>query len=303
MSGYPIAFIERSTGISRETLRMWERRYGFPMPARDESGDRNYSQQDLERLRSIKRLLDQGYRPGKVVPLAARDLADLDVRPALSEVGGDASREHFLELLREPGGLLAWDWLRRRLSQKSLVSFMIGTLSPLTDAVGNAWATGRLGVHEEHLYTEMVARLLRRALEGLPPGNGPMILLATLPEERHGLGLLMAEALFRSEGARCLSLGVDLPIPEIVLAVARHQADVLALSFSPAYPRRRILPQIEVLRDQLPATCRIWAGGRGTVKFHSRTTVRFCPELADAPALLKALMPEAKLAAPRVGKA
>lgn len=292
-SGYPIAFIERSTGISRETLRMWERRYGFPTPERDGSGDRSYSPTDLERLRLIKRLLDQGHRPGKIVPVSALESllesAERDAGPAAEVTGGAADFEDFLRLLRQPGAGAARNWLHRRMARESLVSFTTGTLASLTDAVGDAWAAGRLCVHEEHLYTEIVTRLLRRAIDGFPPGQEPLIVLSTLPEERHGLGLLMIEALLRSEGARCLNLGVDIPIPEIVLAVERHQADALALSFSLAYPRRRILPQLEALREQLPPACKIWAGGRVTAKLRSRPGVRFCPELVQAPVLLSDL--------------
>lgn len=293
MPTYPIAFIERSTGISRETLRMWERRYGYPAPARDEAGDRQYTQADLERLRRIKRLLDQGYRPGRIVPLAASDLADMETRPgaraAENVAEDDAQTERFLALLREAGGSAARNWLRRRMARQTLAEFVTGTIAPLTLAVGDAWAAGRLNVHEEHLYTELAGRLLRRAIEELPTGAGPLILLATLPEERHGLGLLMAEALLSAQGARCLSLGVDIPIPEIVLAANQHGAGAVALSFSAAYPRRRILPQIEALRAQLPPTCRIWAGGRVTARLRAGAWVRFCPELAQAPALLAEL--------------
>ena len=76
---FSIADIERSTGISRETLRIWERRYGFPAPARDASGDRRFSGGDLDRLRQIKRLLDQGHRPGKIVPMSVADLVEFDL--------------------------------------------------------------------------------------------------------------------------------------------------------------------------------------------------------------------------------
>jgi MerR family transcriptional regulator, light-induced transcriptional regulator len=293
-SGYPIAFIERSTGISRETLRMWERRYGFPTPARDGSGDRSYSQADMDRLRLLKRLLDQGHRPGKIVPISALELAELDARPPVKASLETQDFEDFLLLLQQPGAAAARNWLHRRMARKPLAAFATGTLGPLTCAVGDAWAVGRLRVHEEHLYTEMVTRLLRQAIDGLPPGQGPMIVLTTLPEERHGLGLLMVEALLRSEGALCLNLGVDTPIPEIVLAVERSQADVLALSFSPAYPRRRILPQIETLRELLPPACQLWAGGRITAKFRSRPGVRFCPELAEVASMLAELRRETK---------
>jgi len=32
---YNISAVERDTGLSKDTLRVWERRYGFPKPLRD----------------------------------------------------------------------------------------------------------------------------------------------------------------------------------------------------------------------------------------------------------------------------
>ena len=60
---YSISRVERETGISKDVLRMWERRYGFPMPSRVSSGERNYSAEDLARLLLIKRLMDLGIDP------------------------------------------------------------------------------------------------------------------------------------------------------------------------------------------------------------------------------------------------
>ncbi|MCK7493491.1 MAG: MerR family transcriptional regulator [Comamonadaceae bacterium] len=34
--------MERDTGLSKDTLRVWERRYGFPLPGRDALGERTY---------------------------------------------------------------------------------------------------------------------------------------------------------------------------------------------------------------------------------------------------------------------
>lgn len=53
----PINAVERETGISKELLRMWERRYGFPCPERDEQGDRIYAPEQVSKLRVIRRLL------------------------------------------------------------------------------------------------------------------------------------------------------------------------------------------------------------------------------------------------------
>ncbi|MGZ8253883.1 MAG: MerR family transcriptional regulator, partial [Burkholderiaceae bacterium] len=62
----PIAAVERDTGLSKDTLRVWERRYGFPQPLRDANGERVYPQDQVDKLRLIKRLMDQGHRPGKI---------------------------------------------------------------------------------------------------------------------------------------------------------------------------------------------------------------------------------------------
>jgi hypothetical protein len=69
-----IAAVERDTGLSKDTLRVWERRYGFPNPGRDPLGERAYTLADVEKLRIIKRLLDAGHRPGRVVTQSLEQL-------------------------------------------------------------------------------------------------------------------------------------------------------------------------------------------------------------------------------------
>ena len=66
---HAIADVARETGLQKDTLRVWERRYGFPVPSRDAAGERRYGPDQLQRLHLIKRLLDAGCRPGGVVPL------------------------------------------------------------------------------------------------------------------------------------------------------------------------------------------------------------------------------------------
>ena len=53
-----IADVERDTGLSKDTLRVWERRYGFPRPRRDALGERTYAPAQVEKLRVIKRMID-----------------------------------------------------------------------------------------------------------------------------------------------------------------------------------------------------------------------------------------------------
>ena len=74
---FNIAAVERDTGLSKDVLRMWERRYGFPEPERDGNGERLYPETQVERLRLIKRLMDQGHRPGKLMAGTPEELAQL----------------------------------------------------------------------------------------------------------------------------------------------------------------------------------------------------------------------------------
>jgi len=57
---YKIGAIAALTGLSTHTIRAWERRYGLELADRTEGGTRLYSDQSLERLKAIKRLLDKG---------------------------------------------------------------------------------------------------------------------------------------------------------------------------------------------------------------------------------------------------
>jgi hypothetical protein len=71
----------------------------------------------------------------------------------------------------------------------------------------------------------------------------------------------MAEAILALEGCRCVSLGVQTPIWDIVLASSAHRADVVALSFSAVANPNQVLDSLVELRQKLPAGTEIWAGG------------------------------------------
>ncbi len=77
-----IASISLETGISKEVLRKWEERYGFPVPERDASGHRSYAAHQTVRLQLIKRLIDGGSRPAQVVPLSEEALQSLGDQPS-----------------------------------------------------------------------------------------------------------------------------------------------------------------------------------------------------------------------------
>lgn len=278
-----LSAVERVTGLSRDILRAWEKRYGFPAPGREANGERRYPAEQVERLRLMKRLMEYGCRPGRLAGLTAEQLAALARRRApcpAPEFRQDAGAVgDLLASVRDnPAGFPPS--LRALLTREGLERFVMHIAAPLTAAIGQGWQEGRLDVFDEHFYTEETTRVLRQAIAALPAaGDSPRILLTTLPGEAHGLGLLMAEALLALDGAACTSLGTGTPLPDIVRAAAVHGAGIVALSFSPAFPRRQVGASLRQLRKALPAATALWAGGAALASQAAIDGVRFLTTL------------------------
>lgn len=266
-----IAAVERDTGIGKDTLRVWERRYGFPAPDRDAHGERIYPMPQVEKLRVIKRLMDQGHRPGRIVAQPMEVLQHLSRGQANLHANQDVQagqgREDLAELIaliqmQDEEGLRRE--LQKNLMQEGVQRFVLDLVAPLTRLVGEAWAHGDLAVHEEHLYTECVSRVLRQAIASIArpsEAQGPRVLLTTFPQEEHGLGLLMVEVLLTLQGCRCVSLGTQTPLREIAQAAIAHSADVVALSFSVNMNANHVVDGLAELNLLLPASMEVWAGG------------------------------------------
>jgi DNA-binding transcriptional MerR regulator/methylmalonyl-CoA mutase cobalamin-binding subunit len=268
---FNIAAVERDTGLSKDVLRMWERRYGFPVPSRDNHGERCYPAEQVDRLRLIKRLMDQGHRPGKLIATPPDELTALTPRrskPAMSSMPVETGElEELLALIKQHDAAAYQQAMQQRLARQGLQRFVQDTVAPLTQQVGEKWEDGSFEVFEEHLFTELTKRLLRQAIATLPGGpRGPRVLLTSVPEETHVLGLLMVEALFALEGAECIPLGTQMPLLEIGRAAEAHQADIVALSFSAAFPQRQIPGLLQQLRLVLPKNAALWAGGAGVAR-------------------------------------
>lgn len=274
-----IAAVERDTGLSKDTLRVWERRYGFPSPSRDTQGERAYPLEQVEKLRVIKRLLDAGHRPGRIVPMPAAELNELTAstvdQPQRSTENpvAAADLQRALELLRrhDPAGLRRE--LGRMLVRHGISRFVVDVVAPLNTAIGDAWLRGQIEVFEEHLYTETVQSLLRQAIASVPEpldGGAPSVLLTTFPGEPHGLGLLMCETLMAMEGCRCVALGTQTPLWDIVLATRAYRTDIVALSFSGCMSPNQVVDGLAELREKLPAGIGVWVGGSAPVLFRRR---------------------------------
>jgi DNA-binding transcriptional MerR regulator/methylmalonyl-CoA mutase cobalamin-binding subunit len=259
-----ISAVERDTGISKDTLRIWERRYGFPTPLRDANGERVYAHSQVTRLRLIKRLLDAGHRPGKIV---AHDVGELEqLARKNAPVAGEEAAGHaeFMATLKSHDAERMQHCLTQSLMRQGLERFVTETVTALNIRVGEAWSRGELAIHEEHLYAQQIENTLRHAIFlASHRGGPPRVLLTSMPGEQHRIGLLMAEALFTAGGAFCIALGAQTPVSDIALAAVAHRADIVALSFSAVFQPGPAQQSLRDLRAMLPATVSIWAGGSG----------------------------------------
>jgi MerR family transcriptional regulator, light-induced transcriptional regulator len=261
-----ISGVERDTGIPKDTLRIWERRYGFPQPVRDGNGDRLYPRSQVDRLRLIKRLIDAGFRPGKLIPGADKHLLELAEQCGQPAPAPEKEHElqHFMALIKKHHGNELKKLLTHQLMRVGLQQFVVGTIAPLNIMVGESWMRGDLQIFEEHLYTELTLGILRSAISAAQfTGCPPTLLLTTLPNEQHSLGLVMAEAILAGESAEVVALGTQTPVSNIASAAAAHKADIVGLSFSAAYPASMVGRGLHDLRNALPAHIGIWAGGGG----------------------------------------
>ena len=262
---YSIGMIERDTGIGRDTLRVWERRYGFPEPVRNAKGERVYPEIQLRRLQRIRRLLDRGIRPGKLLPLSedALDGLEASLQPAAPELLDETVRE-ILDAMRSADAWQVESLLRRQYERQGMQAFIPRTVVPLLHQVGELWIGGKLQVFQEHFLSEQLTRFLNTEISAMQKSAvKPLVVLATLPGEEHTLGLLMLTAMLSARGISVINLGGEVPMDQIGRAVEQFHADVVGITFSGSYQYRNIRQHLLELRELLADDVDIWTGGEG----------------------------------------
>lgn len=256
--------LELETGFNGDLLRKWRMRYGFPHFGN--GPEKAYSKEQLFQLRLIRRLLDEGYRPSQIVGktrielelLAGNSLCNetqILAHPFIREIM-DCLKRYDLNGLKQS--------LEDARRGSSLSDFTRNVVAPLTTAMGIAWTRDEIGIHHEHLCTGILVNMLSAELNAThPKPDFPRIVFGTPVNEPHLLGLLMAQCVLAELGADCISLGPQIPANELAQTAQACQADIVAVSFSFAYPKRQVRPWLSKLQSLLPDTTAIWAGGAG----------------------------------------
>jgi DNA-binding transcriptional MerR regulator len=257
---YALGAVCRITGLSPHVVRVWERRYGAIAPLRTPKGTRRYRPADVERLQLLRAGVEAGHRIGSLVSLddatlgaLARSSAAKAAQPAEPLARAIAAIETL-----DAGG--AERVIADQLLALGPVRFAREFALPLLDAIGARWFQGKLCIAAEHMASALLRSLLGAALRPGPRATGaPVVLFATLPGERHELGLLISALVAVGEGASPVFLGAELPPAELARAAELASASALVLAVTHA--SKATGRDLAETRSAIPRGTELWLGG------------------------------------------
>lgn len=264
---YTVKHAAALTGISADTLRMWERRYGVVAPVRSQGGYRLYDDAAIARLTAMHALVAAGWAPREA---AAQVVSGTTLGPPqlhldesgsvlgdTVDAGGSGPDSDLLVRLA-----LEFDAesLRRSLDEvfagHDVLELVDSWLMPALRRLGQAWQLGEVSVAAEHFVTAGVHRRLAVALDAVPTRSGaPRVLLGLGRGSRHELGLLAFAVLLRRAGLDATYLGCDLPSDSWVVAVTTLDPELVVLGVhadSDVPAARDAVAAIQAAKPRLP---------------------------------------------------
>lgn len=228
----PVGTMCAMFGLNPNTVRTWERRYGFPSPGRSEGGHRVYNAADIARITEIMRQVHRGVPVGKAVE-SARAMAPYmtpaarphepqvhDVAPALAQAVELQDQQRLRESIELAVTELGYD------------RFIEQVAFPLLKQLGQKWESTGVGIAAEHSFTTVISGIiLHQAFRLRPAEDAPALVFACAPGELHQLPLLhLANRVMATGLGRAVTLGAGLPIEEIILAAQNAGAELIILS-------------------------------------------------------------------------
>jgi DNA-binding transcriptional MerR regulator len=270
MNLHRIHRVAKLTGLSKDVIRVWERRFGVLKPTRGANRYRNYSDEDVALLRYLKEQLDAGGSIG--------DLARLGREELLNRLRSASPRASFIDntfdrLLREL--LSALDPFDRVMFEKRLngavavVPFeeaLHGILLPLQERVGQLWHDGRVNVAIEHYVTKQIQQKIFSAMNQLPVAEfGAKVVVACPPGEEHDIAALAVAYRCRVRGCRVYYLGANVPVAALTKLCHEVEPDLTIVSFPLAFPETTATEIIRALAQEVSPASHLTVGGHGAL--------------------------------------
>lgn len=266
---YTIKRTAELTSIGVATLRAWERRYGVVAPSRSEGRYRLYTDDDVRALSIMAALVSDGWTASEAAAETLRRVGGAGVSVASRGAGASpvfASLDELDELIDAAADLdveRVGAVLDRALARDAFTVVATQWLMPVLNAVGGAWADGRVTAAGEHLISYAVQRRLAGLYDAAGTGSadGPLVVLGLPPGSRHELGLLAFAVAARQSGLNTAYLGADLPLEDWEGSVSRHHAGAAVMSvprLADVVPAQAV---VDRLRENVPGILVAVGGG------------------------------------------
>lgn len=241
---YRINAVSEMTGIPAATLRAWERRYGLPEPRRTESSYRVYSDADVELIRRVRELCDQGMAPSEAAKLV---LADLEQRKAPSANSADPfvhAAEAIVQAVAAFNPIQVESAVRHAMALGPATSIFDRVFKPAMVEIGQRWHDGTFSVGQEHMATQIVETAASTMLRLVQREHSERVaILACFADDTHTLSSYGFALHMAAWGFGVVRLGARTPPHAIRQAVEELSPAIVGLSSTivPAAHRAREL--------------------------------------------------------------
>lgn len=260
------------TGISEFTLRGWEGRYGALQPTRTETGRRQYTRDDILKIRCLLDLTNRGHRIGTIAQLPIAKLHKLlEETDQISlfpdeQVAANPTVEKISASLQKIDHESITKVMRNYRQTNSGDDFIFNLVMPLLKDLALNVQAGNINVVQEHLITMAIKENLYAIRSALRPQKNKQLVITATPEgDFHELGALIADTLLSLNGINSIYLGPHVPKADLCETVIRCEATHLLVA-STASPEEGAkddaLTLINFLDRHLPKKCTLWLGGK-----------------------------------------
>ena len=298
MSNHRIHRVAKITGLSKDVIRVWERRFGILKPTRGANRYRNYSDEDVALLRFLKEQLDAGGSIGELAKLGREEL--------LGRARASAPRASFVDntfsrLLREllstlnPFDRVIFE--KRLNGAVAVVPFeeaLHGILLPLQEQVGQLWHEGHIDVAIEHYVTKHIQQKIFSAMNQLPVAEfGAKVIVACPPGEEHDIAALTVAYRCRLRGCRVYYLGANVPVASLANLCGKVEPDLTIISFPLALSDDKATELVQALADEVIPVSNLAVGGLGAIAmrdFFLKYNITVLEEFAELDHRLDRLM-------------
>ena len=267
MNTHRIHRVAKLTGLSKDVIRVWERRFGLVKPSRSSNRYREYSDEEVALLRFVKAQMEQGATIGSLA-VEGHDALVARMRLA-TPVSAEEQKPHERLLDDLVGSLDPLDkagFERRLNGAVAVIPFEEAVqriLLPLQRRVGELWHQGRLNIAVEHYVTKIIQQKLFSVMNQLSVNEfGPRILIACPEGETHEIGAQAVAYIAAIKGCHVYYLGPNLPNSDLLTFCETIKPDLVLLSLTEVKPEAAALQQLKEL-ERLATRWSVAVGGQG----------------------------------------